>query len=75
MRRLLCHFGFMIAPDGGVGKRFASGFDATNIRQLEPCFVPDNGPTRATATFATAGITVSLGQSYCGPNSVNDVPS
>jgi len=38
MRRLLCHLGFMIAPDGGVGKSLAGGFDATNIHQIEPCF-------------------------------------
>src|SRR6202034_2329054 len=25
MRRLLCHLGFMIAPDGGVGEGFLSG--------------------------------------------------
>jgi hypothetical protein len=25
MRRLHCHLGFMIAPDGGAGKGFLSG--------------------------------------------------
>src|ERR1700722_7921083 len=35
MRRLLCHLGFMIAPDGGVGKGFLSGKITPSQKQTE----------------------------------------
>src|SRR6202035_5205547 len=67
IRRLLCHVRFMIAPDGGGGKRLLHGKWrglAARKRGGRPPLPMVTAHGRGTAaTFATAGITASLGES------------